>query len=88
MRAAGSARSSRRTASTTGAQREVLTVIARGRSNAEIAETLYVGAATVKTHVARMLAKLGVRDRIQAIVLAYETGFVQPGDAPRDRLDG
>jgi DNA-binding NarL/FixJ family response regulator len=62
-------------------EREVLTLIAQGRSNGEIAATLFVGEATVKTHVARMLAKLGVRDRIQAIVLAYESGFVRPGDA-------
>ena len=61
-------------------EREVLIFIARGQSNDEIAASLFVSDATIKTHVNRILAKLGVRSRVQAVVLAYETGLVRPGD--------
>jgi DNA-binding NarL/FixJ family response regulator len=58
---------------------EVMRQVARGLTNGEIAEKLHVGAATVKSHVAHILAKLGLRDRTQAVVTAYETGLVEPG---------
>lgn len=59
-------------------EEEVLRLLARGRSNAEIAQELFLGVETVKTYVASLLAKLGVRDRTQAVVAAYESGFVRP----------
>jgi DNA-binding NarL/FixJ family response regulator len=70
-----------RFAELTARELEVLTLIARGRSNSEIAGELYLSEATVKTHITRVLQKLGVRDRVQSVIVAYEHGLIQPGRA-------
>lgn len=67
-------------------EREVLTHVAQGRTNAEVAAALYLGEATVKTHLSRALHKLGLRDRVHAVVFAYEVGLVTPGNGALDDL--
>ncbi|MBC7271225.1 MAG: response regulator transcription factor [Streptomyces sp.] len=64
----------------TGREREIMTAVARGASNAEIAERFVIGAATVKSHVSSILTKLGLRDRIQIVIFAYESGLVEAGE--------
>ncbi|MBD0741136.1 response regulator transcription factor [Streptomyces sp. CBMA152] len=76
-----SAAPGRRIDGVTEREREVLTLVGRGLSNGEIAAHLFIGPATAKTHVARLLTKLGARDRVQLVIAAYEAGLVSPGSS-------
>ena len=75
------ARGTAELAALTERELEVLRCLGRGETNAEIAAELYLSQATIRTHVSHILAKLGLRDRVQAVVLAYETGLIQPGQS-------
>ena len=66
----------------TAREREILTLLARGMSNADMGRELFLSETTIKSHVTRMLSKLGVNSRVQAVVVAYETGLVRPGANP------